>query len=108
LKVDHAAEMRELERRVAEMMETLARVKGITPRRFVPVIANVVPHLEITWDEAARKPSAADVVKHLMDGDPPIHIQSRGAGALVVSVWMLRGNEHRTVARRLEEIFRQA
>jgi hypothetical protein len=42
-----------------------------------------------------------------MDGDPPIHIQNRGAGALVVSVWMLRGNEHRIVARRLEEIFRR-
>jgi L-seryl-tRNA(Ser) seleniumtransferase len=73
----------------------------------VPVIANVVPHLEITWDEAARKPAAAEVVKQLMDGDPPIHIQNRGAGALVVSVWMLRGNEHRIVARRLEEIFRR-
>jgi D-glucosaminate-6-phosphate ammonia-lyase len=107
LKLDHAAEMRELERRVAEMIETLSKVKGITPRRFVPVIANVVPHLEITWDEVARKPAAADVVKRLMDGDPPIHIQSRGAGALVVSVWMLRGKEHRIVARRLEEIFRQ-
>ncbi len=108
LKVDHAAEMRELERRVAEMIEALSKVKGITPKRFLPVIANVVPHLEIAWDEAARKPSAAEVVKQLMDGNPPIHIQSRGAGALVVSVWMLRGNEHRTVARRLEEIFRQA
>lgn len=107
LKLDHAAEMRELERRVAEMIETLSKVKGIAARRFVPVIANVVPHLEITWDEVARKPAAADVVKRLMDGDPPIHIQNRGAGALVVSVWMLRGNEHRIVARRLEEIFRQ-
>jgi len=106
LKLDHAAEMRELERRVAEMIGTLSKVKGITARRFVPVIANVVPHLEITWDEAARKPSSTDVVKQLMDGNPPIHIQNRGAGALVVSVWMLRGNEHRIVARRLGEIFR--
>ncbi len=108
LKVDHDAEMRELERRVAEMLQTLAPVKGITARRHVPVIANVVPHLEIVWDEAARKPTSAEVVKQLMDGDPPIHIQNRGAGALLISVWMMRGNEHRTVARRLVEVFAKA
>ncbi|MCE5310403.1 MAG: aminotransferase class V-fold PLP-dependent enzyme [Acidobacteriales bacterium] len=105
MKVDHEAEMRELERRVSEMIATLSKVKGITPRRHLPVIANVVPHLEITWDEGSSKPTSADVVKRLMDGDPPIHIQSRGAGALLVSVWMMRGNEHRIVARRLAEIF---
>ncbi|MEN6601722.1 MAG: hypothetical protein ABFD86_04840, partial [Bryobacteraceae bacterium] len=105
MKVDHEAEMRELERRVSEMIATLSKVKGITPRRHIPVIANVVPHLEITWDEGSGKPVSAEVVKRLMDGDPPIHIQSRGAGALLVSVWMMRGNEHRIVARRLAEIF---
>ncbi len=104
MKVDHEAEMRELERRVSEMIATLSKVKGITPRRYVPVIANVVPHLEITWEEGGGKPTSAEVVKRLMDGDPPIHIQSRGAGALLVSVWMMRGNEHRIVARRLAEI----
>jgi D-glucosaminate-6-phosphate ammonia-lyase len=108
LKIDHAAEMSELERRVAEMIATLSRVKGITARRHLPVLANVVPHLEIVWDESARKPTSADVVKRLMDGDPPIHTMSRGAGAMLISVWMMRGNEHRIVARRLEEIFRVA
>jgi L-seryl-tRNA(Ser) seleniumtransferase len=105
MKVDHEAEMRELERRVSEMIATLSKVKGITPRRHVPVIANVVPHLEITWEEGSGKPTSAEVVKRLMDGDPPIHIQNRGATALLVSVWMMRGNEHRIVARRLAEIF---
>ncbi len=105
MKVDHEAEMRELERRVSEMIATLSKVKGITPRRHVPVIANVVPHLEITWEEGSGKPTSAEVVKRLMDGDPPIHIQNRGAAALLVSVWMMRGNEHRIVARRLAEIF---
>jgi len=87
------------------MIATLSKVKGITPRRHVPVIANVVPHLEITWEEGSGKPTSAEVVKRLMDGDPPIHIQNRGAAALLVSVWMMRGNEHRIVARRLAEIF---
>lgn len=104
LKVDHAAEMRILERRVAEMIETLSKVKGITARRVVPVIANVVPHLEITYDEAAGKPASTEVLKRLMDGDPPIHIQNRGAGSLFVSVWMMRDNEHRLVARRLADL----
>ena len=72
LKVDHAAEMRELERRVAEMIETLSKVKGITPRRFVPVIANVVPHLEITWDEAARQ-ALRGGGREALDGRRPAH-----------------------------------
>ncbi|MCL5742447.1 MAG: hypothetical protein M1541_00770 [Acidobacteria bacterium] len=107
MKVDHDAEMRELERRVAEMITTLSRVKGITARRYLPVIANVVPHLEVVWDDTTRKPTPADVVKRLIDGDPPIYTMTRGEGALLVSVWMMRGNEHRIVARRLEEVFRR-
>jgi hypothetical protein len=61
--------------------------------------------LHETWKDALHG-SAPYVALPLMNGNPPIHIQNRGAGALVVSVWMLRGNEHRIVARRLQDIFR--
>ena len=105
LRADHEAEMRELENRVAYMMEALAGIKTLTATRLVPPIANHVPHLQLDWDEEKLKPTGAEVVRQLMEGDPPIHIQNPGPGKLLISVWMMKPGEHRIVARRLSEIF---
>lgn len=104
LRVDHDAEFQALDRRVAEMQEILRASDGVVVRRHVPAIANPVPHLTLDWDEAVRKPEALQVVRQLERGDPPIHIQYLGPGHLMVSVWMLRGSEHRLVARRLADL----
>src|SRR4029434_1822885 len=95
LKVDHDAEIRELDRRVSAMMETLGNVKGLKLERHIPVIANEVPHLMVTWDEKALNIATGDVVKKLAEGEPSIAILPQGTGAVLVSVWMLRGEEHK-------------
>ena len=105
VRADHAAEMRELENRVAYMVEALAGIKAITAARLVPPIANHVPHLQLDWDEEKLKPTGAEVVRQLMEGEPPIHIQNPGPGKLLISVWMMKPGEHRIVVRRLSEIF---
>ncbi|MBI3680304.1 MAG: aminotransferase class V-fold PLP-dependent enzyme [Acidobacteria bacterium] len=105
LRVDHDAEIRELDRRVAEMIGILAKVSGVQASKHVPRIANEVPHLMIEWDEAARKPSSRQVHDRLIAGDPPVYVLHQGAGKLMVSVWMMRATEHRIVARRIREIF---
>jgi L-seryl-tRNA(Ser) seleniumtransferase len=104
LKVDHAAEMRELESRVDSIRKSLQGLKGIETDRHVPVIANEVPHVTVKWDEAARGLTSQQVVEKLMAGDPPIHVQKPGNGELLISVWMMRGSEHQIVGRRLREI----
>jgi L-seryl-tRNA(Ser) seleniumtransferase len=106
LKVDHAAEMRELESRVTFLSRVLSKFTGISVTRHVPVIANEVPHAWMEWDENARKITSQQVYEALRDGDPPIHVQRPGAGKLLISVWMMRPGEHQIVGRRLEEIFR--
>jgi L-seryl-tRNA(Ser) seleniumtransferase len=105
LKVDHAAEMRELEARVTSIRTTLKGVTGIQAERHVPVIANEVPHVTVQWDEDARGLSSQAVVEKLLAGDPPIHVQRPGKGQLLISVWMMRGDEHKIVGRRLRDIF---
>ena len=45
------------------------------------------------------------MVQQLLEGDPSIAVSRRGAGGLTVSVWMMRGDEHKIVARRLKEVF---
>jgi L-seryl-tRNA(Ser) seleniumtransferase len=103
LKVDHAAEWRELEARVAFIRAALKDIRGVETDRHVPAIANEVPHVTVKWDESARGISAQQVTERLLAGDPPIHVQRPGKGELLISVWMMRGDEHKTVGRRLRE-----
>lgn len=104
VKTDHQAEARLLDGRVAEILKVVGAVPGVKAEREVPRIANEVPHAAITWDEKERKLTTQQVMEKLRDGDPPIAVLGRGPGRLMISVWMMRGNEHRTVARRLKEI----
>jgi len=104
LKVDHQGEMRELESRVSYMMETLSSVAGLKLERHVPVIANEVPHLRVTWDEAALKITSQDLSQKLLAGEPAIAVLRQGEGELLISVWMMHGDEHRIVAKRLRQI----
>ena len=104
LKVDHDAEQREMEARVQYIIHALANVKGVKASLYMPEIENHVPHVTIDWDEAVRKRTSEDVADALLRGEPSIAVSRMGAGSLRVSVWMMRGNEYKTVARRLQEI----
>src|SRR5438552_5505550 len=104
LKVDHEAEFRELEARVASIRAALKGIAGVETDRHVPVIANEVPHVTVQWDESAKGLSSQQVIERLLAGDPPIHVQRPGKGQLLISVWMMRGDEHKIVGRRLREI----
>jgi L-seryl-tRNA(Ser) seleniumtransferase len=104
LKVEHNAEWKVLEARVNSIRSALNNVAGVRTGRHIPTIANEVPHVTIEWDEAARKLTSRQVLERLQAGDPPIQVQRPGDGKLLISVWMMRGNEHETVGRRLREI----
>jgi len=104
LKVDHDAEYRELEARVASIRAALKGVSGVTTDRHVPIIANEVPHITVQWDESARGLTSQQVTEGLLAADPPIHVQRPGKGQLLISVWMMRGDEHKIVGRRLRKI----
>ena len=105
LKVDHQAEWRELEARVSTIRGALKGAKGVKTDRHIPVIANEVPHVTVEWDEAARSLTAQQVGEKLLASDPPIHVQRPRKGQLLISVWMMRGNEPEIVGKRLREIF---
>ena len=104
LQVDHQAEWKELEARVSSIRGALKGIPGVETARYIPVIANEVPHATVQWDEAARGLTAQQVGEKLESGDPPIHVQRPGKGQLLISVWMMRGGEHIIVGRRLREI----
>jgi L-seryl-tRNA(Ser) seleniumtransferase len=105
LKVDQALELEELESRVADMIGELSKLNGLRAERFVPEIANHVPHVNLTWNESGFPMTAKAVAASLLEGDPPIAVAQRGERELRVSVWMMRPGEHRIVTKRLQNIF---
>ena len=107
LKADHEGERRVLERRADEMIQALSGLRAVKARKDVPEIANHVPHVIVEWVDKDLKPGPSDVVRELIEGEPPIAV-SGGDGSLTISVWMMREGEHRVVARRLKEILAKA
>lgn len=108
LKMDHAAEQKELESRVAEMRKALDKIPGLTTGRLFPPIANCVPHCEVSWEESAFPMTAGHVIRQLREGEPSIAVSGYGPRKLKISVWMMRPGEHRIVTKRLQEIFAKA
>ena len=107
LKLDHDAEWRVWETRVAEMIDLLAEIPGMNARRDVPEIANHSPHVVLEWSRWHAALSAEEVVRRLRDGDPPIAVLAEGERGLRIAVWTLRDDEHRIVAKRIREIFKR-
>jgi D-glucosaminate-6-phosphate ammonia-lyase len=103
--LDHAAQWRVWETRVAEMIEVLAKVPGMTARADVPEIANHSPHLVVEWSQWHSELKAADAVHRLREGDPSIAVLGEGERGLRVAVWTLRDDEHKLVARRIQQLF---
>lgn len=108
MKKDHAAEWRDWEKRIKVVADSVAPISGVKTEQFVPEIANAVPHLRITWDEAATKLTAAEVVKKLREGDPSIELRPGAKHGIEVAVWMLQPGEAQVVARRIREVLKGA
>jgi L-seryl-tRNA(Ser) seleniumtransferase len=108
LKADHDGERKELESRVAEIRDGLAGIDGLTTERYIPPIANHVPHVLINWTEGAFPWKTGDVTRKLMQGDPPIAVSGFGERRLKISVWMMQPGEHKVVLQRLRDVFKRA
>jgi D-glucosaminate-6-phosphate ammonia-lyase len=108
LKADHEAENREFQARVAHIVQELSKIPGVKAQKVVPEIANHVPHVSLEWNEAIQKLTSKKLVQMLHEGDPPIAVLDTEERRLLISVWMMRGTEHRIVARRLREIFNKS
>jgi L-seryl-tRNA(Ser) seleniumtransferase len=107
VKADHAAERREWDRRVKQIADTVTPVSGVKTEAFVPEIANAVPHLRISWDEAALGITAAEATRRLREGDPSIELRPGAKQCLEVAVWMLQPGEAQIVARRIREVLKK-
>ncbi len=105
LKVDHAAEWKDWEARLDTVDKIVSSVPGIHTGRFVPEVANHVPHLYLQWDEKALGLSKAECVKQLEEGEPSIVcLGDDYPYGLSITPFMMKPGEEKIVARRLKEI----
>ena len=63
-----------------------------------------MPHLHVSWNEAALGKTVAAAVKELREGRPSIELSPRSREELIFAVWMLQPGEDRTVGRRLKQV----
>jgi uncharacterized pyridoxal phosphate-dependent enzyme len=120
LKQDDAALEAEYRARAQRIAEHVQSVPSVEARIFIPPVANHVPHLLITYDLNRIKLSASEVMQKMREGTPRIELNpSTGGGpasaglpggnnVIVVGVWMLQPGEDQIVARRLQEVLKEA
>lgn len=109
--LDHTAEQREWERRIAVIAEALQGIPTVRTEQIIPPIANRVPHLLVHWDEARVKITPAAVNQKLAEGDPSIvtaRVHGTGDKGFLISVFMLAPGEDRVVAARLKQVLQAA
>jgi L-seryl-tRNA(Ser) seleniumtransferase len=105
---DHEADWKEWEARVAHIVSRFERIDGVRAERFVPEIANEVPHAAITWDPKRFGLSRETFAKALRDGEPRIEPRpsANEEPRLEIGVWMMEPDEHRVVADRCVEVLK--
>ena len=111
VRIDHQAEWREWEDRLGVIEQALEDIPMLQCERIVPTIANHVPHLLLSWDEARVRLSREQVTKALNEGEPSIQIgrvSGTGDKGILISVFMLEKGEDRIVAQRLHAILKNA
>jgi len=107
LKKDHTRERAEWERGLESIAASLSKIPSVVTERYVPEIANHVPHLRIRWDEQVVKLSPAEAVRKLREGEPSIEVLG-GKDSITCNMFMLQPREVAIVARRTQEILRAA
>lgn len=110
----------EYQRRAQRIAAHLSGLPTVQTQIFVPVVANHVPHLIITYDLRTIMVSSLEVMRKMREGTPRIELNPStgsapasvglpgGASTIVVGVWMLQSGEDLVVARRLREILEAA
>jgi L-seryl-tRNA(Ser) seleniumtransferase len=88
------------------MQKILTSAPGIHTGRFVPDVANHVPHLYLQWDEKALGLTKAECAQQLREGEPSIEVlEDDYPQGMSVTPFMMKPGEELIVARRMKAVF---
>jgi L-seryl-tRNA(Ser) seleniumtransferase len=105
---DHEALAKEWQDRLERISREINKIPGVSTSFFVPDIANHVPHMSITWDEARISLTPQQASKLLRSSKPSI-VMGTGEGrpGLAMNSFMLQPGEDKIVAEQLSRLLRE-
>ena len=109
LNEDQDALVSEWWKRLDTVSQAVSRVPGITVERFVPDVANHVPHIMIKLDPNRIKASPHDITHLLRRGTPSIVLSTGERGetnVISMNSFMLKPGEDKIIAEHLAEVLR--
>lgn len=108
LKEDHDALAKEWQERLELVSREITKIPGVGTAFFTPDVANHVPHMRITWDEARVKITPQEVSRTLRNSKPSIVIGGgEGHPGLAMNSFMLQPGEDRIVAEHLSRLLHE-
>ena len=105
LAADHEALMREWWTRLDTVAGELKQIPGVSTSVHVPEIANVVPHMQISWDPRRISLTSEQAFDLLKNSKPSI-LLGRSENGLGLTGFQLRPGEDKIIAQQLVRIFR--
>lgn len=97
-------------KRLDTVSQAVTRIPGVTVQRFMPDIANHVPHIMIVLDPVKIKAAPRDITQQLRNGTPSIVLSTgerRQPNVITMNSFMLKPGEEKIVAEHLAEVLRQ-
>ena len=105
LEIDHDAEWKDWERRLDRIESILTSLPNVSTGRFVPDVANHVPHLFIIWDEKKLGINKDQCGRELREGEPSIEVLvDEYPQGLALTPFIMKPEEDLIVAERIKAI----
>jgi uncharacterized pyridoxal phosphate-dependent enzyme len=107
---DQDALFNEWWKRLDTVSQAVTQLPGIAVKRFMPDIANHVPHIMITLDPGRIKATSHDITQELRAGTPSIVLSTgeRGeANVITMNSFMLKPGEDKIIADHLGQVLRK-
>lgn len=96
-------------KRLDTVSGAVSRVPGVTVSRFMPDIANHVPHIMITLDPKRINATPHEINQQLRSGTPSIVLatgERKEPNTITMNSFMLKPGEDKIIAERLSEVLR--
>ncbi len=107
LERDHQQDWDMWEEQVALIDNSIKSIEGVKTSIDVPLLANQVPTLNVSWDVKKVKISGDRVKEKLRSGHPSIEVAGGGENSISITTWMLVPGEERIVASRISDILNE-
>jgi uncharacterized pyridoxal phosphate-dependent enzyme len=104
---DHEKEREMWEGWVEKIADTVRPIPSVEAEKYLPEVANHVPHLRITWNQNNVNISPPELRDRLSNGHPSIEVFG-GGDTVELNVFMMRPEEVEITARRLKELLEEA